>query len=329
MTTQKALERKLQEIETLHEVSAALASEEPLRGRLYRILGILARRLGMSRGTVSVVSPYAEEVRVEVSFGLTPEEAERGRYQIGEGVTGRVVATGEPIVVPNVGREPLFLNRTMSRDLSREDISFLCVPLRAGEEVLGALSVDRVHREDVSFDEDVRLLTIISTMVAQAVKMHRLAEDERQKLVAEKERLQANLVRKYNITNIIGNSKAMYEVYAMIARVAKSNATVLVRGESGTGKELVAHAIHYNSPRARKPFVKVNCAAIPEPLIESELFGHERGAFTGAVQRKPGKFELAEGGTIFLDEIGDLSPALQVKLLRVLQEREFERVGGW
>ena len=329
MTTERALQRKLQEVETLYDVSAALASDQPLRERLYRILAILAQRLGMTRGTVSVVSPYADEVRVEVSYGLTPEEARRGRYRIGEGVTGRVVATGEPIVVPNVGREPLFLNRTMSRDLTREDISFLCVPLRSGDEVLGAIGVDRVYREDMGFDEDVRLLTIIATMVAQAVKLHRLAEDERQRLEAEKERLQADLVRKYNITNIIGNSKAMHEVYANIARVAKSNATVLIRGESGTGKELVAHAIHYNSPRAKKPFVKVNCAAIPDNLIESELFGHEKGAFTGAVARKPGKFELAQGGTIFLDEIGDLSPQLQVKLLRVLQEKEFERVGGW
>ncbi len=328
MTTAKALERKLQELETLGEVSAALASDAPLRDRLYRTLAVLGRRLGMTRGTVAVVSPYAEEVRVEVSYGLTPEEESRGRYRIGEGITGRVVATGEPMAVPHVGREPLFLNRTLSRDLTREEVAFVCVPLKVGDEVLGALSADRVTGDGVGLEDDVRLLTILGTMVAQAVKLHRLAEDERQKLVAEKERLEADLVRKYNITNIIGNSKAMHEVYAMIARVAKSNATVLIRGESGTGKELVAHAIHYNSPRAKKPFVKVNCAAIPENLIESELFGHEKGAFTGAVQRKPGKFELAEGGTIFLDEIGELSPTLQVKLLRVLQEKEFERVGG-
>jgi len=136
-------------------------------------------------------------------------------------------------------------------------------------------------------------------------------------------------VRKYNITNIIGNSKAMHEVFGMIAQVAKSNATVLIRGESGTGKELVAHAIHYGSPRTKRPFVKVNCSAIPETLIESELFGHEKGAFTGAIARKPGKFELADGGTILLDEIGEVNAATQVKLLRVLQEKEFERVGGW
>jgi Nif-specific regulatory protein len=217
----------------------------------------------------------------------------------------------------------------MSRDLQKADIAFLCVPIRAGNEVLGALSVDRLFSEGTDFEEDIRLLTIVASMTAQAVKLQRLVEDERQKLVEEKNRLQADLQRKYNITNIIGNSKAMHQVFAMIAQVARSNATVLIRGESGTGKELVAHAIHYGSPRAKKPFVKINCSAIPETLIESELFGHEKGAFTGAVARKPGKFEQAEGGTIFLDEIGEVNAATQVKLLRILQEKEFERVGGW
>ncbi|MHB8765344.1 MAG: sigma 54-interacting transcriptional regulator, partial [Deferrisomatales bacterium] len=262
MTTDKALERKVQEVSTLYEVSAALGSTLDLRERLRRIMAILADRLGMTRGTVALVSPYAEEVQIEVSYGLSPEEMRRGRYQFGEGITGRVVATGEPMVVPSIGREPMFLNRTLSRgDLSRDDIAFICVAIRSGDEVLGALSVDRLSGPEMGFEEDIRLLTIIATMVGQAVKVHRLVEDERQKLVEEKERLQADLGEKYNITNIIGNSKAMHQVFAMIAQVAKSNATVLIRGESGTGKELVAHAIHYGSPRAKKPFVKVNCSA--------------------------------------------------------------------
>ncbi|MBI5442857.1 MAG: sigma 54-interacting transcriptional regulator [Deltaproteobacteria bacterium] len=305
-----------------------MASSLDLDDWLHRLLICLADQLGMSRGTIALVSPYAEEVQVEVSYGLSPEAVRRGRYKFGEGITGQVVATGQPVVVPNIGKEPLFLNRTLSRDLDRSDISFLCVPIRSGNEILGALSVDRLFTGATEFEEDIRLLTIISAMIAQAVKLRRLVEDEHQKLVAEKERLQADLTSKYNITNIIGNSKAMHQVFGMIAQVAKSNATVLIRGESGTGKELVAHAVHYNSPRSKRPFVKVNCSAIPETLIESELFGHEKGAFTGAVARKPGKFELAEGGTIFLDEIGEVNPATQVKLLRILQEKEFERVGG-
>ncbi len=327
--TNKALERKVQELGTLYDVSSALASSLDLDDWLHRILICLAERLGMTRGTVALVSPYAEEVQIEVSYGLSPDARRRGRYRFGEGVTGTVVATGEPVVVPNIGKDPLFLNRTQSRDVSRADVAFLCVPIRTREEVLGALSVDRLFGDETSLEEDVRLLTIIASMIAQAVKLHRLVEDEREQLLAEKERLQADLVRRYNITNIIGNSKAMHQVFGMIAQVARSNATVLIRGESGTGKELVAHAIHYGSPRAKKPFVKVNCSAIPETLIESELFGHEKGAFTGAIARKPGRFELAEGGTIFLDEIGDVNANTQVKLLRVLQEKEFERVGGW
>jgi len=329
MATKATMERKLQEISTLYEISTALSSWEPLDQKLYRIMEILAENLGMTRGTVALISSYSDEIQIEVSFGLSREAVRRGRYKLGEGITGRVVERGESMVVPRIGDEPLFLNRTMSRgDLNKTNISFLCVPIKLGDDPVGALSVDRLFNEDISFEEDVRLLEIIASMIGQAVQIKRHADDERKNLEAEKARLQADLAHKYNITNIIGNSKAMHEIFAMIVQVAKSNATILIRGESGTGKELVAHAIHYGSLRNKKPFVKVNCSAIPETLIESELFGHEKGAFTGAAARKPGKFELANGGTIFLDEIGDVNQATQVKLLRVLQEKEFERVGG-
>src|SRR5436190_9580170 len=160
------------------------------------------------------------------------------------------------------------------------------------------------------------------------MKVHRLIEAERQVLVDENTHLRMELKERYGFSNIIGTSRAIREVYEQIAQVAPTNTTVLLRGDSGTGKELIAHAIHYNSPRAKKPFVKVSCAALPHDLIESELFGYEKGAFTGAHGLKKGRFEAAEGGTLFLDEIGELNLATQVKLLRVLQEREFERLGG-
>ncbi|MCX5636592.1 MAG: sigma-54 dependent transcriptional regulator, partial [Planctomycetota bacterium] len=144
----------------------------------------------------------------------------------------------------------------------------------------------------------------------------------------ENVRLRQELKTRFSMHNMVGSSSAMQEVYRLIEQVAGSNATVLIRGESGTGKDLVAHAIHYNSPRVDKPFVKVNCTAMPETLLESELFGHEKGAFTGAVERKVGRFERAHGGTIFLDEMGDFPPSLQIKLLRVIQFKEIERVGG-
>jgi Nif-specific regulatory protein len=188
--------------------------------------------------------------------------------------------------------------------------------------------VDHLFADNVSAEEDARLLSIIASMIAQAVKLRQTIMEERQRLLEENTRLHEELRDRFRPANIIGNSRAMQEVFNMVAQVSHSDTTVLIRGESGTGKELVAHAIHYNSHRAEKPFIKVNCAALPETVIESELFGHEKGAFTGAISTRKGRFELANGGTIFLDEIGDLSAATQIKLLRVLQEREFERVGG-
>jgi Nif-specific regulatory protein len=172
------------------------------------------------------------------------------------------------------------------------------------------------------------VISIVTSLISQAVKLRRNIVEEKRQLVEENTRLQNELRARFRPQNIIGNSQAMQEVFDQIAQVSRSEATVLIRGESGTGKELVAHAIHYNSDRADKPFIKVHCAALPETVIESELFGHEKGSFTGAINTRKGRFELAHGGTIFLDEIGDLAPLTQVKLLRVLQERQFERVGG-
>jgi len=244
-------------------------------------------------------------------------------------VTGKVIATGQPAIVPHISEEPLFLDRTGARKGPRKkDISFLCVPIKLGNEVIGALSADRVFEEGVGFEEDVRLLSIIGSMIAQAVRLRQSAQEERHRLLEENLRLQTQLKERFRPSNIIGNSKGMQVVYDLIAQVSNSDTTVLIRGESGTGKELVAHAIHYNSRRAEKPFVKVNCGALPESIVESELFGHEKGAFTGAIATRKGRFELAHGGSIFMDEVGDLSPTTQIKLLRVLQEKEFERVGG-
>jgi Nif-specific regulatory protein len=194
--------------------------------------------------------------------------------------------------------------------------------------VVGTLSIELAHKSDREYERLLKFLKVVSSMISQAVRIHRLLDTERQKLVAENAQLRQELHQKYAFTNMVGTSGPMRQMYDEIERVAGTTTTVLIRGESGTGKELIASAIHYHSSRAKKPFIKVNCAALPETLIESELFGHERGAFTGAVSRKKGRFEMANGGTLFLDEIGELSPAIQVKLLRVLQEREFERVGG-
>lgn len=315
------------ELKVLQEISQALVSANTEEA-LNQVLAILSEKLGMSRGTISLLDQNGE-LSIEIAQGLTEQQKQRGKYKVGEGVTGKVVESGKTMIIPKISEEKLFLNKTGSRnEESKNMTSFVCVPIKLGNNIMGAFSVDKLFSKDTSFDEDVRLLTIIAGMIAQAIRMSSEFKEEREKLRDENIHLKQELKEKFNITNIVGSSSKMIEVYEQINQVAESNATVLIRGESGTGKELVAHAIHYNSLRADKPFVKVNLAALPETLIESELFGHEKGAFTDAHQGRSGRFEKANSGTIFLDEIGDLSMAMQVKLLRVLQEKEFERVGG-
>jgi len=321
--------REIKELSLLWEISQTLSKSMDLRETVGPVLSALAERMGMTRGTLTLLNRKTREIYIEVAHGLSESEKKRGRYKIGEGVTGKVVGTGQPVIVPHISDDPLFLDRTGSRkNLEKKDISFISVPIKIGKEVVGTLSADRLFDESVSLEEDVRLLSIIASMVAQAVRLRQEAQEEREFLIQENLRLQSELKDRFHPANIIGNSKGMRGVYELIAQVSKSNATVLIRGESGTGKELVANAIHYNSLRANKPFIKVNCAALPETVLESELFGHEKGSFTGAVSQRKGRFELASGGTIFLDEVGDFSPTVQIRLLRVLQEREFERLGG-
>lgn len=323
------IHREVQELSLLFEISQTLDRSLDLRNVVGGVLKALADNMGMSRGTLTLLNRDTGEIYIEVGHGLSASQHERGRYKPGEGITGKVVQSGQPVIVPRISEEPLFLNKTGARKgLRKNDISFICVPIKIGNEVIGTLSVDRLLDENVSLQEDVRLLSIIASLIAQAVRLRQTALEERQRLMDDNERLKDVLKEKYRPTSIIGNSKSMQLVYDQISQVSKSDTTVLIRGESGTGKELVANAIHYNSPRSGKPIIKVNCAALPDNLLESELFGHERGAFTGALTMRKGRFELANGGTIFLDEVGDFSPATQVKLLRVLQEREFERLGG-
>jgi Nif-specific regulatory protein len=310
----------------LLEVSQALGSTLDTRAAVEKVLEILDRELGMKRGAIALLEGGGD-LKIQYAYGLSEGERQRGRYKVDEGVTGKVVASGRPIIVPQVSKEPLFLYRTRKRSPDTEE-SFVCVPIKERRKTVGALSITYPYKQNRNYEDSVQLLTIVTSMIAQSLRLAQLVEQERAQLQDENALLKRELQQKYDFRNIVGTSKEMRDVYEQIAQVAPSGATVLIRGESGTGKELVAHAIHYNSPRSSKPFVKVNCAALPESLIESELFGHEKGAFTGAVARKRGRFELAEGGTLFLDEIGDLSPAMQVKLLRALQEREFERVGG-
>lgn len=324
-----ANDHKLADLSCLYEITKVLASSVDLRSCLGKVMDILSISKGLNNGAVTIINPITGQIETEVAHGLTAEARKRGTYKVGEGITGRVVASGSPIIVPQISEEPLFLNRTRSRsDTRKETLSFLCVPIKHGRHTIGALSVDREYKEGIDFEHDLQFLTILSGLIAQTVIRIQAVNEEREKLQQENIQLKRELSEKYRVANIISNSSRMQEVFEMIHRVADSNATILLRGESGTGKTMVAKAIHHNSKRAKGPFVAVNCSALPETLLESELFGHEQGAFTGAQSAKKGRFELAEGGTLFLDEIGELSQTVQIKLLNVVQDREFQRLGG-
>ncbi len=315
------------ELSVLYKISQTIsARQHNISDLLNEVLQTMSTDMGLLRGTLALRKPGTDILNIEASSGLSTSEMRRGQYQLGEGVTGRVAQTGNAAIVPDISESTDFLNRTKAR--SDQKIAFICVPIVHHKEVVGTMSIDLPTCEDQELKGYALFLEHVAQILASAVSTIREEIEERHALESENEMLRRQLGDRYSIDNMVGNCNSMRSVYEQIVQVANSAATVLVRGESGTGKELVARAIHFNSPRKNNAFVSVNCAALPENLIESELFGHEKGAFTGAAQQRKGRFELANGGTIFLDEIGDISPAVQVRLLRVLQEKTFERVGG-
>ena len=316
-------------LDILYTISQVLVARFGEHETLKEILAILSGSCDMVRGTIMLLSSGGNELVVEAVENHPGPVNREAKYKWGEGITGRVVQTGKSTIIPHVSKEPLFRDRIHGRRRSGgEDVSFICVPIKIGIDVVGTLAVDLPISSDENLQNSERLLTIVSGMIAHDVASRRRAHLERESLEAENLRLRGALGEQFKPENIIGNSKIMQEVYLRIYQVAKNDTTVLIRGESGTGKELAASALHYGSTRQKGPFVKVNCSALSEQLIESELFGHERGSFTGAISTRIGRFEEASGGTLFLDEIGDIPQWVQVRLLRVLQERCFERVGS-
>jgi Nif-specific regulatory protein len=313
----------------LYDISRIVVESRPLKEMLEMVLVKTAEKLGMKRGMIAILDKYTSEIMIRVGYGLSNGLMEKGRYKIGEGITGRVVETGEPVVVSNIAEEPKFLNKTGAwhKD-EKKGISFLCVPVKSGSEVIGTIAFDKKYGDITNSGNDIKVLAVISAMITQLMRLYQAEYEEKSVLIEENSRLHEELKTRYKPANIIGSSRAMMDVYEMVEKVASTDSSVLILGESGVGKELIAQAIHYNSKRADAPFVKFNCAALPEGLAETELFGCEKGSFTGAYRSRKGRFESADRGTIFLDEIGDLGLSVQAKFLRVLQEREFEKVGG-
>lgn len=317
------------EIKALYRIVKLIDAAVHLDTVLSAVLKVLHDTLRMERATLALLDEEQKRLTIRASYGLSIEEEQRGTYNPDEGIYGQVFSTGSPFIVPDVNSEPLFLNRTGARRMfSKTRISFIGVPVLLGEKPVGVLSVDRLFDEEISLEEDVSFLTVLATLIAQFLSLNRAIRQDRQKLVQENRSLKARLHSRHKKHYIIGQCKAMQEVFRNIELVAPSRASVLLLGESGTGKELAAQAIHEASPRRDNPFVQINCAALPETLLESELFGHEKGAFTGADGTRAGRFELADKGTLFLDEIGEMPLQLQAKLLRVLQEQQFERLGS-
>jgi Nif-specific regulatory protein len=319
---------EVQKLATLLEISQALLAAREFKTGVTRALEILGNHHNAVTSTVVLLNGQTGEVAVRASAGVV-DGNKTVRYRLGEGIANEVVQTGKPMVIPQVSLEPRFLHRvTAPADLGEHELTYVCVPIAIEGQTIGALVTSLPYNAHRDYERTAKFMGVVGSMIAQAMKVHQLIEADHQVLVDENTHLRLELQERYGFSNIVGTSRAMQEVYEQIAQVAPANTTVLLRGESGTGKELLAHAIHYNSPRAKQPFIKVSCAALPHDLIESELFGYEKGAFTGAHAAKKGRFELAEGGTLFLDEIGEINLGTQVKLLRVLQEREFDRLGG-
>jgi Nif-specific regulatory protein len=336
-------DRERAELALLFDIVRTFDKHVELRTALGPLLSLLEIRAGLTWGMVTLLDRSTGLLKIEEAYGLTTEEKARGIYRFGEGLVGRVFESGQTITVPDLAKDTRFLNRAKNRTKAdMTGLTYYCVPIRSGGGVIGTLSAERRIRPevlDLQIDRDRSLLEKVSAIIADSAKLReRILEEQfrfrRQDhtgkaLQAGDERIcKAQGGRIAEGSAIIGTGNAMRGVYEMIVQVAPSDATVLITGESGTGKELVAAELHRLSKRAGEALVKINCAALPESIIESELFGHEKGAFTGATSQHKGRFEMAHRGTIFLDEIGDLSPQIQVKLLRILQERELERVGG-
>lgn len=318
---------KYTEISFLYDISKELRKVKRIEESIKPILKHLADYLGISCCSLTILKSSAPGIILEEYYGLNADEISKLKERLSK-ISSKIIETGEPMLLPKISHTPEFIKS--SRDLVdfSYEISLICVPIKASAKVLGFFAFSLEYYESISFKLEFRILNIIGSMLAHAIIATQEKAEEIALLKQENLKLQSELAKDFTNYEIIGNASAIQSVFDLIKKVSKTNATVLLRGESGVGKELIANAIHYNSTRSDKPLIKVNCSALPDSLIESELFGHEKGAFTGADSMRKGRFELADGGTIFLDEIGDLPLPTQVKILRILQEREFERLGG-
>jgi Nif-specific regulatory protein len=310
-------------LDTVSKISDSLAASAGSASNLNFVMDLITSETGAVSSFMLLMQPETEKLIPVASHGLSVSDFRRLEVRADSSILRKVFDESTPLYLEAIKSEP-----TLDYLSADDDRCLIAVPVRPARKTLGVLCTEFPAQNVANADEQIRFLSLIASMLAQTLRVEHAVLGERQKLIEENSHLKHELKEKYEFSHIVGNSNPMKQVYEQVTQVARSNATVLLRGESGTGKEMIANAIHYNSLRSRRPLVKVNCAALPDSLIEAELFGHEKGAFTGADRFKRGRFEMADGGTLFLDEIGDLPLQTQIKLLRVLQEREFERLGG-
>ena len=321
------------QLESLYQVSNVLSESLDLEKTLRGVLKALSTHAEMQLGMVTLIEPESGElllyaIHSENLSRVEQIEQEEVRYRYGEGLIGSILESGEPIVISRIADEPRFLDRLR---LYNAILPFIAVPIKVAHNNVGVLAAQPPACGRFELEERARFMEMVANLIGQSVHVGKTIitfHFTTQVLADERDNLRRKVKSDYGFSNMVGHTSTMKRIFELVRQVAKWNTTVLIRGESGTGKELIANAIHYNSPRANSTFVKLNCAALPDNLLESELFGHEKGAFTGAINTRKGRFEQANGGTIFLDEIGEISASFQAKLLRVLQEGEFERVGG-
>ena len=318
-----------QQLNALHQISIVLSRSLDLEDTLRGMLQTLSDVAHLQYGLVSLFDHNRSALFIQAVHGVDAEvvkDVKGVRYRVGEGIMGTVMHQGQSLVIPRVADDPRFLDRLNLYDYS---LPFICVPIPgADSQPVGVLAAQPQSADESELPARTRFMEMVANLIGQTVRLIGKVHSEHEAIKTERDSLRRKVRSQYGFDNMVGQTQAMRQIFDSIRQVAKWDTTVLVRGESATGKELIANAIHYNSPRANGPFVKLNCAALPDTLLESELFGHEKGAFTGAVKMRKGRFEMADGGTIFLDEIGEISASFQAKLLRILQEGEMERVGG-
>lgn len=322
----KSLESR--ELTIINEVAKILSRGLDFKEAINEILKALYSFWDVRLSFMTLLDQNIKALKIVGAFGFSEEEVKRGIFKKGEGITGKVYKTGIPAVLSDLKSSSDFLNKTRVRERLTGDETFIAVPVRVGGDIVGVLSVFKTFSSRESIEKGLEILMILGTLIGMFYMLSRKMEEERMEWEEEKRVLREELKKNYNVHGIVGTSDAILNLIETVKKVAQTDTTVLILGESGTGKSLIAKAIHFMSQRKEKPFITINCAAIPETLLEAELFGYEKGAFTGATTSKKGKFELADGGTIFLDEIGDMPLSLQAKLLRVIQDREIERLGG-